>query len=96
VTNRSKSLRVRSSITKFALAGALIAVPTAALSVPEYATPGGTPNTPAAHTDALPAPPPLDTPSPAPPPPPPAPPQYNNSNDYYYYCGGCDGGGGGG
>ncbi len=90
---RSKSLRVRGSITKFVLAGALIAVPTGVVSVPAYATPGGTPNA-SAHSDALPAPPPVDTPSPAPPPPPPAPPQYNNNNDYY--CGGCDGGGGGG
>ncbi len=94
MTTQSKSQRVRGSITKFALAGALIAIPTGAVGVPAYATPGGTPNA-SAHSGALPAPPPVDTPSPVPPPPaPPAPVQYNTGNDYY--CGGCDGGGGGG
>jgi len=92
VTTRSKSRSVRGGIIKFALAGALIAIPVGVVGVPAYATPGGTPNA-SAHSDALPAPPPVDTPST---PPPPAPPQYNNSNDDYYYCGGCDGGGGGG
>ncbi len=90
----SKSPSVRNGITKLALAGALIVIPTAAVSVPAYAAPGGPSNAPANY-GALPAPPPADPPSPAPPPPaPPAPVQYNTSDDYY--CGGCDGGGGGG
>ena len=40
---------VRSNITKIAMAGVLIAIPTAVVSVPAYAAPGfgGTPNTPA-------------------------------------------------
>jgi hypothetical protein len=86
---------VRNTITKTAVAGVLIALPTAALSVPAYATPGssGTPS-------VLPAPPPADPPTDAPPPP--APPQQNyeyyNPNDAndWWYNGGADGGGGGG
>jgi hypothetical protein len=86
---------VRNTITKTAVAGVLIALPTAALSVPAYATPdlGSTPNTPA----VLPAPPPADPPTDAPPPP--APPQQNyeryDPNDWWYN-GSADGGGGGG
>ena len=54
---------------KIAVAGVLIAIPAAAVSVPAYAAPGfgGTPNTPA----VLPAPPPADPPTDAPQPPPP-------------------------
>ncbi len=87
---------VGSTVSKVAVAGVLIAIPAAALSVPAYATPGfgGTPNTPA----VLPAPPPADPPTDAPPPP--APPQQNyeyyNPNDWYNYGGGDGGGGGGG
>ena len=86
---------VGSTITKIAVAGVLIAMPAAALSVPAFAAPGssGTPS-------VLPAPPPADPPTDAPPPP--APPQQNyeyyNPNDAndWWYNGGTDGGGGGG
>jgi hypothetical protein len=89
---------VRNTITKTAVAGVLIALPTAALSVRAYATPDlvSTPNTPA----VLPAPPPADPPTDAPPPP--APPrqnyEYYNPNDAndWWYNGSADGGGGGG
>jgi hypothetical protein len=83
---------VRNNITKIAMAGALIAIPTATVSVPAYAAPGfgGTPNTPA----VLPAPPPADPPTDAPqPPPPPAQPsngEYynpNDPNDWWPYAG---------
>jgi hypothetical protein len=82
---------VRINIRKIAVAGALIAVPTAAVSVPVYAAPsfGGTPNAPA----VLPAPPPADPPTNAPqPPPPPQPPsgEYynpNDPNDWWPYAG---------
>jgi hypothetical protein len=86
---------VGSTITKIAVAGVLIAMPAAALSVPAFAAPGssGTPS-------VLPAPPPADPPTDAPPPP--APPQQNyeyyNPNDAndWWYNGSADGGGGGG
>ena len=83
---------VRSNIRKIAVAGVLIAIPTAAVSVPAYAAPGfgGTPNTPA----VLPAPPPEDpptgTPQPPPPPPPPAQPPVNRTttaDDFWPYAG---------
>ena len=97
----ARSSGVRSSITKIAVAGVLIGIPAAAVSVPAYAAPdlGGASN-------VLPAPLPADPPTnaPAPPPPPPAPPQVN-----YDWCGpawcnyaedwwgwGSDPGGGGG
>lgn len=88
-------LGVGSTITKIAVAGVLIAMPAAALSVPAVAAPGssGTPS-------VLPAPPPADPPTDAPPPP--APPQQNyeyyNPNDAndWWYNGSADGGGGGG
>ncbi|MGB6516735.1 MAG: hypothetical protein WBF57_27870 [Mycobacterium sp.] len=87
---------VGSTITKIAVAGVLIAMPAAALSVPAFAAPGssGTPS-------VLPAPPPADPPTdaPAPPAPPPAPQapagEYYNPNDWWYN-GSADGGGGGG
>ena len=84
---------VRSTISKIAVTGVLIAIPAAALNVPAYATPGfgGTPSTPAVLS-----PPPADPPTVAPPPP--APPQQNY--EYYdpndWYNAGADGGGGGG
>jgi hypothetical protein len=88
---------VRNTITKIAVAGVLIAIPTAAVSIPAYATPGfgGTPS-------VLPAPPPADPPTdaPAPPAPPPAPQApaggYYNPNDSWVYSGGDAGAGGGG
>lgn len=80
---------VRSNIRKIAVAGVLIAIPTAAASVPAYAAPGfgGTPNTPA----VLPAPPPADPPTdtPQPPPPPAQPPvnQQQQADDFWPYAG---------
>jgi hypothetical protein len=75
------------------MAGVLIAMPTAAASVPAYAAPGlgGTPNAPA----VLPAPPPADPPTDAPhPPPPPAgqapaqpPVQQQEAEDFWPYAG---------
>jgi hypothetical protein len=81
---------VRRHIRKIAVAGVLIAIPTAAMSVPAYAAPGfgGTPNTPA----VLPAPPPADPPTdaPQPPPPPPAaqpPANQQEAEDFWPYAG---------
>ncbi|MGA7133200.1 MAG: hypothetical protein WBZ15_12825 [Mycobacterium sp.] len=84
---------VRSVIVKISVAAMLVAIPTAAVSIPGYAAPSA----PA----VLPAPPPADPPTgvPAPPaPPPPAQPpagQNYNPNDEWYN-GSADGGGGGG
>ena len=84
---------VRSNITKIAVAGVLIAIPTAAVTVPAYAAPGfgGKPNMPAVLP---PPPPPADPPTDAPqPPPPPAQPsngEYynpNDPNDWWPYAG---------
>ena len=77
---------VRSSISKIAVTGVLIAIPTAAVSLPAYATPGfgGAGNTPA----VLPAPPPADPPTSAPQPPPPPPPPVNpEADDFWPYAG---------
>ena len=82
---------VRSAIVKIAVAAMLVAIPTAAVSIPGYAAP----NAPA----VLPAPPPADPPTdaPAPPAPPAQPPAGQNYNpDNEWYNGGADGGGGGG
>ena len=64
---------VRGSMTKVAVAGVLMAIPTAGVSVPADATPGfaGTSNTPApygVHPAQPPAPPSTDAPGPPPPP----------------------------
>ena len=71
----------RINITKIALAGALLAMPAAAMNIPAYATPGvgGTANSPAVIT----APPPADPPTDAPQPPPPQSThgEYYNPND---------------
>ena len=82
---------VRSTITKIAVAGVLIAIPAAAVRVPADAAPGfsGTPSTPA----VLQAPPPADPPGPAPPPAPPAQPSHgeyynpNDAEDWWPYAG---------
>jgi len=81
---------VRSNIRKIAVAGVLIAIPTAAVSLPAYAAPGlsGAPNTPA----VLPAPPPADPPTNTPQPPPPPPPAQQPVNpqeaeDFWPYAG---------
>jgi hypothetical protein len=79
------------NVRKIAVAWVLIAVPTAAVSVPAYAAPGfgGTPNKPV----VLPAPPPADPPQPPPPPSPTAQPpngEYynpNDPNDWWPYAG---------
>jgi hypothetical protein len=83
---------VRSNIRKIAMAGVLIATPTAAaVSVPAYAAPGfgGTPNTPAVLPAPPPADPPTNAPQPPPPPPPPAGEYYNpnDPNDWWPYAG---------
>jgi hypothetical protein len=83
---------VRSTIRKIAVAGMLIAIPTAAVSVPACAAPGfgGTPNTSAVLPAPPPADPPTDAPKPPPPPPPPAQPpngEYYNPNDWWPYAG---------
>ena len=90
----TRSSGVRSSITKIAVAGVLIGIPAATLSIPAYAAPGfgGASNVLPAP---LPADPPTNEPAPPPPPPPPAPVQSNSTNDYWYN-GSADGGGGGG
>jgi hypothetical protein len=82
---------VRSNIRKIAVAGVLIAIPTAAVSLPAYPAPGfgGTPNTPAVLPAPPPADPPTDTPQPPPPPPPPAQPPVNQqqADDFWPYAG---------
>jgi hypothetical protein len=87
----SMSSVVRSNIRKIAVAGVLIAIPTAAVSVPAYAAPGfgGTPNTPAVLPAPPPADPPTDAPQPPPPPPPPAQPPVNQQQpeDFWPYAG---------
>ena len=88
---RAMSSGVRSNIRKIAVAGLIIAIPTAAVSVPAYATPGfgGTPNTPAVLPAPPPADPPTDAPQPPPPPPPPAQPPVNQqqADDFWPYAG---------
>jgi hypothetical protein len=71
------SSSVHSNITKITLAGVLITVPAAGVSVPVHATLdfGGMSNVPArygVHPDQPPAAPSTDAPEPPPPPPPPA------------------------
>jgi hypothetical protein len=82
---------IRSNIRKIAVAGVLVAMPTAAVSVPAYAAPGfgGTPNTPAVLPAPPPADPPTDAPQPPPPPPPPAQPPVNpqQADDFWPYAG---------
>ena len=82
---------VRSNIGKIAVAGVLIAIPMATLSVPAYAAPGfgGTSKTPAVLPAPPPADPPTDTPLPPPPPPPPAQPPVNQQQpeDFWPYAG---------
>ncbi len=91
----TRSSGVRSSITKIAVAGLLIGIPAAAVSVPAYAAPGlgGTPNVLPAP---LPADPPTNAPEPPPPPPAPAQPNYGYTDDWWGYGQGDGGGGGGG
>jgi hypothetical protein len=88
----TRSSAVRNTITKIAVAAVLTAIPTAALSVPAYATPGFG-STPSVLPAPPPADPPTNTPAPPPPPPQPAAPQYDPNE---WYGGGGDSGGGGG
>ena len=91
------SFGVRSGITKIAVAGVLIAIPAAGVSVPVHATPGfgGTSNPLGlygVHPPQSPATPSTNAPPPPPPPPPPAqPPAYDS-----WAYGQAGGGGGGG
>jgi hypothetical protein len=88
---RTMSSGVRSNISKIAVASVLIAIPTAAVSVPAYAAPGfgGMANTPAVLPAPPPADPPTNAPQPPPPPPPPAPPPVNQqqADDFWPYAG---------
>ena len=92
----TRSSGARSSITKIAVAGVLIGIPAAAVSIPAYAA-SDLRGAPTVLLAPLPADPPTTAPEP---PPPPAPVQYTETEDWWgynnYYCGSCDGGGGGG
>ena len=89
----TRSSGARSSITKIAVAGVLIGIPAAAVSIPADAAPDlrGAPT-------VLLAPLPADPPTTAPePPPPPSPPAAPEAEDWWGYMGmGAGGGGGGG
>jgi hypothetical protein len=96
----ARSSGVRSSITKIAVAGVLIGIPVAAVSVPAYAAPGF-----GGASNVLPAPLPADPPTIAPAPPSPqvnydsCGPAWCNSADYpddWWGWGSDPGGGGGG
>jgi hypothetical protein len=88
---RATSSGARGSIAKMAVAGVLIGIPIAAVSVPAYAAPTGTPSV---LTVPLPADPP--TIAPAPPPPPQEPATTNYTDDWWGYGTDASGGGGGG
>ena len=98
MTRQCHSSADRSSITKIAVAGVLIAIPVAGVSVPAYATPGvgGASNTLTPY-GVHPAPPPAapSTDAPEPPSPLPAPPQAP-AYDWWSYGQGDGGAGGGG
>ena len=87
----TRSSGVRSSITKIAVAGVLVGIPIAAVSVPAYAAPAAIPT-------VLPAPLPADPPTnePAPPPAPAPPAQTTYTDDYWGWTGDAGAGGGGG
>jgi hypothetical protein len=89
----TRSSGVRSSITKIAVAGVLIGMPTAAMSIPAYAAPAGTPSVLPAP---LPADPPTNEPAPAPAPPAPVQSTTGYTDDWYGWGWAGDGGGGGG
>jgi hypothetical protein len=76
---RARSSGARSRIAKIAVAGVLIGIPAAAVSIPAYAAPGfgGAPT-------VLPAPLPADPPTTAPEPPPP-PPAATEPDDWWGY-----------
>jgi hypothetical protein len=89
---RARSSGARSSLAKIAVAGVLIGIPAAAVSIPAYAAPdlGGAPTVLLAP---LPADPPTTAPEPPPPPPPPAAPE---AEDWWGYSQGFWGYGQGG
>jgi hypothetical protein len=76
----------RGSIAKIAVVGVFFGLPLAAVSIPAYAAPTGTPT-------VLPAPLPADPATNAPAPPPPPPSQTAYTDDWWGYA--SDGGGGG-
>jgi hypothetical protein len=90
----TRSSRVRSSITKIAVAGVLLSAPAAVVSIPAFAAPGFG-GTPTVLPGPLPADPPTNEPAP---PPPPAPVQSHTgyTDDWWGYGMGDGGGGGGG
>ena len=90
----ARSSGVSSSIAKIAVAGLLIGIPVATISVPAYAAPGIA-NAPAVLPAPLPADPPTDAPAP------PAPPRHQigeelNAVQDWWVPGDAGGGGGGG
>lgn len=88
------SIGARGGIAKIAVAGVLIGVPIAAVSVPAYAAPTGTPSVLPAPLPADPA---TDAPEPpAPPAPAPVQSNYGETDDWWGYGGAGGGGGGGG
>ena len=83
---------VRSYIRKIAVAGVLIAIPTATVSAQAHAAPGfgDMPNTPTVLRPPPPADPPTDAPQPPPPPAQPSNGEYynpNDPNDWWPYAG---------
>jgi hypothetical protein len=92
---RARSSAADRRIAKIAVAGVLLGIPIAAVSIPAYAAPTGAPTVLPAP---LPADPPTDAPAPPAPPPAPAQPNYGyaETEDWWGYGTGGEGGGGGG
>jgi hypothetical protein len=90
---RAMPSSVGRTITKIAVAGVLVGIPTAAVSIPAYAAPADTPSVLPAP---LPADPPTTAPQPPPPPPPPPAPSRSSYTDDWWGYGDPGGGGGGG
>ena len=76
----ARSSGSRGRIAKIAVAGMLLGLPAAAVSIPAYAAPADTSSVLPAP---LPADPPTDAPQPPPPPPPPAPQQSKSTYDWW-------------
>jgi hypothetical protein len=77
----ARSSGSRGRIAKIAVAGMLLGLPAAAVSIPAYAAPADTPSVLPAP---LPADPPTDAPQPPPPPPPPPAPQRSAYTDDWW------------
>ena len=77
----ARSFRSRGRIAKIAVAGMLLGLPAAAVSIPAYAAPADTPSVLPAP---LPADPPTDAPQPPPPPPAPQGPQRATYTDDWW------------